>query len=57
VSLDVNASEVRFIDSKGANKSSSGGFSEGGSVPDSTGSSSTVPSGEDGEEIEDDLPW
>lgn len=57
VSLDVNASEVRFIDSRGANTGSAGGFSEGGSIPDSTGSSSTVPSSEDGGEIEDDLPW
>jgi single-strand DNA-binding protein len=52
VSLDVNASEVRFIDSRGANASS-----EGGSIPDSTGSSSTSPSIEGEGEIEDDLPW
>ena len=57
VSLDVNASEVRFIDSRGANASPSGGFSEGGSIPDSTGSSSTSPSIEGEGEIEDDLPW
>ena len=57
VSLDVNASEVRFIDSRGANTGLSGGFSEGGSIPDSTGSSPTVPSIEEGGEIEDDLPW
>ncbi|HAT22616.1 MAG: single-stranded DNA-binding protein [Chloroflexota bacterium] len=57
VSLDVNASEVRFIDSRGANTSSSGGFSEGGSNPDSTGSSSSAASIEDEGEIEDDLPW
>ena len=57
VSLDVNASEVRFIDSRGANTSSSGGFSEGGSNPDSTGSSSSTASIEDEGEIEDDLPW
>ena len=44
VSLDVNASEVRFIDSRGAN-------------PDSTGSSSSAASIEDEGEIEDDLPW
>lgn len=52
VSLDVNASEVRFIDSRGANASS-----EGGSIPDSTRSSSTSPSIEGEGEIEDDLPW
>ncbi|MDC1062747.1 single-stranded DNA-binding protein [Hellea sp.] len=59
VSLDVNASEVRFIDSRGANasSSSSGGFPEGGSISDSTGSSTTSPSIEGEGEIEDDLPW
>ena len=53
----MNASEVRFIDSRGANASSSGGFSEGGPIPDSTGSSPTGPSIEGEGEIEDDLPW
>ena len=61
VSLDVNASEVRFIDSRGANASSPsspGGFSEGGgAISDSTGSSTTSPSIEGEGEIEDDLPW
>lgn len=50
VSLDVNASEVRFIDSRSG--SGGGGFSEG--------SSSQAPSGasvEEASEIEDDLPW
>ena len=52
VSLDVNASEVRFIDSRGATQGSPGGFSEGRSMPESSG-----PSVEESGEIEDDLPW
>ena len=52
VSLDVNASEVRFIDSRGATQGSPGGLSEGRSMPESSG-----PSVEESGEIEDDLPW
>ena len=52
VSLDVNASEVRFIDSRGATQGSPSGFSEGRSMPESSG-----PSVEESGEIEDDLPW
>ena len=52
VSLDVNASEVRIIDSRGATQGSPSGFSEGRSMPDSPGGEV-----EESGEIEDDLPW
>jgi single-strand DNA-binding protein len=52
VSLDVNASEVRFIDSRGGSGGPAGGFTEEKSSQESGGSPI-----EEGSEIEDDLPW
>lgn len=52
VSLDVNASEVRFIDSRSAGAGSAGGFTQEKQSPESA-----VSPMEEGDEIEDDLPW
>ena len=60
VSLDVNASEVRFIDSRNASQAGSGstGPDSGSTGPDS-GFSQQPGSFEEkeGPDVEDDLPW